>query len=354
VPSPVLNSLFWIRANYYRPVSLPDTIRLSWRDVIIQCLESIYPQSRAQPDPEPSPPSPRCAEPKPKPTDDGEPEPDNPWPNGATELRISPDSAPVPEFGPERAPVPKFILDKASPGGSQMPTHPPAPASSPAVVWQPPCSPSAHHLCGGITAGLPVSIGIMAGDLLSPAPASKSRTLPRPINPAASPPSSLISAVAVHWLPRGLLSFRLCLGLSLTICHLSHSAPPAVPRLSVPPAPSGSFFPSAPTWSSVALAPPLPSRSMPPEEVEPSVPPWPLRILLGPPSPAPPPSPFLHPVLYLVWKIKDIPWVFQSPLASWLEDPLSLPPASESRIPPRPIDPATLPPSSLLSAVAVH
>ncbi|KAL0192165.1 hypothetical protein M9458_010461, partial [Cirrhinus mrigala] len=29
--------------------------------------------------------------------------------------------------------------------------HPPTPASSPAVVWKPLCSPSAHHSCGGIT-----------------------------------------------------------------------------------------------------------------------------------------------------------------------------------------------------------
>lgn len=53
-----LNSLFWIRANYYQPVDPPDTTRLSWREVIIQCLESVYIQSRAQPNSEHSPPSP--------------------------------------------------------------------------------------------------------------------------------------------------------------------------------------------------------------------------------------------------------------------------------------------------------
>ncbi len=65
-----LNSLFWIGENYHRPIKLPDTTRLSWREAIIRCLESVYPWFRAQPDPES------------KPTDDGEP-------NGATVLRIA-------------------------------------------------------------------------------------------------------------------------------------------------------------------------------------------------------------------------------------------------------------------------
>ncbi len=60
-----LNSLFLIRANDYRPVDLPDTTGPSWRESIIWCLESIYLQSRTQPDPVPSPPSPYCAEHKP-------------------------------------------------------------------------------------------------------------------------------------------------------------------------------------------------------------------------------------------------------------------------------------------------
>ncbi|XP_016148295.1 mitochondrial 2-oxodicarboxylate carrier-like [Sinocyclocheilus grahami] len=44
-----------------------------------------------------------------------------------------------------------------------MTTHPPVPASSTAVIWKTLCLPSAHHLCSGIAAGLPVSIVIVAG-----------------------------------------------------------------------------------------------------------------------------------------------------------------------------------------------
>ncbi len=32
----VLNSLFWIRGNYYRPIDLPDTTGLCWREAIIR------------------------------------------------------------------------------------------------------------------------------------------------------------------------------------------------------------------------------------------------------------------------------------------------------------------------------
>ncbi|KAL0159579.1 hypothetical protein M9458_043304, partial [Cirrhinus mrigala] len=68
-----INSLFWIGANYSRPVDLPDTTGLSWREGIHRCLESVRPQSRTSPlaHPEPSQPTPRLAEPKPEPTTDG-------------------------------------------------------------------------------------------------------------------------------------------------------------------------------------------------------------------------------------------------------------------------------------------
>ncbi len=97
VDAAALNSLFWIGVNYHRPVDLPDTIGLSWREAIISCLESVRPQSRTTPDPEPSPPSPRCAKPKPEPTAGGEPmtaATNEPSPTGATELRIAPEPEP--------------------------------------------------------------------------------------------------------------------------------------------------------------------------------------------------------------------------------------------------------------------
>ncbi|KAL0182047.1 hypothetical protein M9458_021422, partial [Cirrhinus mrigala] len=67
-----INSLFWIGANYYRPVDLPDTTGLSWREGILQCLES---PTSPPAHPEPSQPTPRLAEPEPEPTMDREPEP---------------------------------------------------------------------------------------------------------------------------------------------------------------------------------------------------------------------------------------------------------------------------------------
>ncbi len=36
-----INHLFWLGANYHRPVDLPDTTGLSWREGIFQCLGSV-------------------------------------------------------------------------------------------------------------------------------------------------------------------------------------------------------------------------------------------------------------------------------------------------------------------------
>ncbi len=57
----------------------------------------------------------------------------------------------MPESNTERASVPKFGTVRAfapdyHPERSKMATHPPAPASFTADVWQPLCSSSAHHL----------------------------------------------------------------------------------------------------------------------------------------------------------------------------------------------------------------
>ncbi len=42
-------SLFWHGANFHRPVDLPDTTGLSWREGILRCLESVLPQARTSP-----------------------------------------------------------------------------------------------------------------------------------------------------------------------------------------------------------------------------------------------------------------------------------------------------------------
>ncbi len=203
-----LNSLFWIRANYYRPIDLPDTTGLSWREAIIRCLESVYLQSRTQPDPEPRPPSLRGAEHKPDPSADREPEPepvatDEPSPRSATELRIAMEPEPhgssdqVRKLATTPATKEKAVPPCAAlsiPYQSRSPcwesqfgvcgqrtpalkarrltnarSHTPVPASSTAVVWQPLCSPLAHHLYGASFAGLPSSIVTMAGESLASA-----------------------------------------------------------------------------------------------------------------------------------------------------------------------------------------
>ncbi len=40
-----LNLLFWLGANYHRPVDLPDTIGLSWREGVFQCLGNVRSES---------------------------------------------------------------------------------------------------------------------------------------------------------------------------------------------------------------------------------------------------------------------------------------------------------------------
>ncbi|KAL0157280.1 hypothetical protein M9458_048526, partial [Cirrhinus mrigala] len=88
----VLKTLFWIGVNYHYPVDLPDTTGLSWREAIIQCLDSIYLRSGTQPDPVPSPPSLCCTGQQPEPTVNREPElaiVNQPLPHRLTEQQIT-------------------------------------------------------------------------------------------------------------------------------------------------------------------------------------------------------------------------------------------------------------------------
>lgn len=62
-----IQSLYWIRVNYNHQVDLLDMQGLSWKDVILICLERVYPSSIPQPDPEPNPPSPCTVEISPEP-----------------------------------------------------------------------------------------------------------------------------------------------------------------------------------------------------------------------------------------------------------------------------------------------
>ncbi|KAL0170461.1 hypothetical protein M9458_035057, partial [Cirrhinus mrigala] len=197
---------------------------------------------------------------------------------------------PIPEHSQEWALIPKDSPESQE-AHECLTTHPPAPASSTAVAWHPLCLPSAHHLYGLSSAGLPSSIITVAGESLT------SASSPRGLAPPWSgvvPPSP------------------------------QDSAPPVSPRHSVPPAPLGSSVPPAPPWSSVAPAPPWIS-GFPPQSPEPWALPWPPRSsaspwLIGAPSPprAPPPPgppPSVGPLeSFSPWLLP--PWLL--PLSSWL------------------------------------
>ncbi len=44
-----LNKLFWLGANHHRPVDLPDTTGLSWREGVFRCLASVRARARTSP-----------------------------------------------------------------------------------------------------------------------------------------------------------------------------------------------------------------------------------------------------------------------------------------------------------------
>ncbi|KAL0197785.1 hypothetical protein M9458_006325, partial [Cirrhinus mrigala] len=202
----------------------------------------------------------------------------------------SPERAHVSKFSPERGSVPKSSQERTSvPKGSpESPEAHKCPLSRPPLPL-PPLSSSSHSahpqptICavGSLQICQSLSTSWLVG---SPVLIPKSRTPPRPVDPAA-PSWSLLSAVARHsngstGLPHpsgstlvcrrppytsGLhcshctSSLRLHLGLSSTTLHLGT---PLLPLRLVPLAPSGSSIPSAPPWSSVT--PPQPFGFTPP------------------------------------------------------------------------------------------
>ncbi len=44
-----INTMFWLGANYHRPVDLLDTTGLSWREGVFKCLGSVWVQARTSP-----------------------------------------------------------------------------------------------------------------------------------------------------------------------------------------------------------------------------------------------------------------------------------------------------------------
>ncbi len=141
-----------------------------------------------------------------------------------------------------------------------FPTHPPSPASSyhpcyfssaTTASWQPLCSPSAHHLCGGIAAGLPVSIGdYVVSPSSSMAPPSVGSTMGHhhgcglgiawllllQVPPVSflAPPSIITTLDFVRWPPPGHPATSLTSSNQLFPSHVPsfvclHSPPPSLP-----------------------------------------------------------------------------------------------------------------------------
>ncbi|KAI2660973.1 hypothetical protein H4Q32_027566 [Labeo rohita] len=170
-----------------------------------------------QHDPEPNQPPPRLAEPEPEP----EPKETEPSPMGATaqwiatEPEPSPSDQTCPLFHHPMKYLPAWISSIPPPSLPPspslclpgFPTHPPppslpllSPSLIPAASVLPPLSPGSPstdpQLCGGLAAGVPVSIGIMAGgSLISTSSLLDSASA---LRPSGSTPalSSLVSTVA--------------------------------------------------------------------------------------------------------------------------------------------------------------
>ncbi|KAL0186331.1 hypothetical protein M9458_018001, partial [Cirrhinus mrigala] len=195
-----INSLFWIEANYYRPVDLPDTTGLSWREGILRCLESVRPQSRTSPlaHPEPSQPTPRHAEPEPDPPADGEPEPrmTEPLPKGATAREIA---TPVGREGAEDS-IAARPSNPAAPPRFSAPSSPPSPVGPPAppgslVPPAPPWSVVILPLPQNSTPPAAPRRSVPPappGSSLSPAP-PQSSVAPALLRTSGSPPRSSVS-----------------------------------------------------------------------------------------------------------------------------------------------------------------
>ncbi|KAL0183807.1 hypothetical protein M9458_019503, partial [Cirrhinus mrigala] len=196
--------------------------------------------------------------------------------------------APVPKFGPERPPVPKSSPERDFVSKSSLKKDSvPKLTNSSCLLLLLSGSPYAHpqpmYLFGGLTADLPISIGVVARG-------SPSRTQPQPRSSGSTmAPSSPL------W-PGSQLASPFSL------------VPPALPwsvdstPSFVPPTPSCSSIPPAPPWSSVTPAPPWQFRSTPPQWL---------------PAPSAPPRPSGS---------FSSPWLIISPSPPWARPPHAPPP----------------------------
>ncbi|KAL0192002.1 hypothetical protein M9458_010298, partial [Cirrhinus mrigala] len=201
--------------------SLPDYIE--W--VLASCgsswtIDFVKEDVSPTPDPEPSQPSPRHAEHEPEPTADDEPEPrateqritQEPEPNTSDQVREPATTTATVECCVEQERAMESPAHCTTAGGELelnsgdlmdfftevLETH-----SGDLIDFSteiPTCHdlPVAHHLCSGLAAGLPASIGVMAGGSLSSASSLRVQNSASALRPCGSTTalSSLISTVA--------------------------------------------------------------------------------------------------------------------------------------------------------------
>ncbi|KAL0151521.1 hypothetical protein M9458_053173 [Cirrhinus mrigala] len=267
-----INSLFWIGPHYHRPVDLPDTSGLSWREGILRDaqLSSLL----ANQHPEPSQSTPRLVEPEPKPTADGEPEP------RATAQKIAMEPEPSPsDQVQELATWPAMVdVPVGHKGAEDSTAH---------------CTATEGEQCWDLE-HLDIELDLIdfSEDIYVEIPACPEQsacldflpTLPllsSPIVPAASvPPPLSPDSPAAHPQP------TICAVGSPRVCQSASalgledpSFPPPASESCTPPRPSD---PAAPPRLSAPLSPPSHIGPLaPPGSIVPPAPPW---LVIIPPT----------------------------------------------------------------------
>ncbi|KAI2645558.1 Opioid growth factor receptor [Labeo rohita] len=276
--------------------------------VLVSCRSSLTTEDDTSPtqDPEPSQPAPRHAEFEPEPTADDEPEPrateskiaTEPEPYTSDQVREPATTTTTGECKMEQVRAMESPAHCTTAGGElednsgdliDFSTEVLENNSGDLIDFFTEIStchiiPAFHHLCSGLAAGLPASIGVRAGGSLSSASSFRVQNSAAP--PRLSAPSSPSSPIGPP-APLGSLVFPAPPWSVVVSSSPQDSVPLAAPRHSVPPALWTSSLPPAQPPSSVAPAPPQTSGS-PPWPSGSSVSPW----IFGSPSPprAPPPA----------------------------------------------------------------
>ncbi len=280
-----LNSLFWLGTNYHRPVDLPDTTGLSWKEGVFRCLGSVRARARTSPPssppavPQSSPPSaakssPPSAAPTSPPAVQFTPN----WKRGKRRKRLlaalilASKSVPAPELAPVSAPAPE-LAPVAVPAPELAPVSAPAPELAPVSAPAP-----EHH-----------PVPVLSPGRAPDSPLSPGRATDPPLSPGWAPvPEFSPERAAIPTEGLGACNFPqrflcVCVGggyrapvveagarAEATATKTAPPWPPELPALPWPPeSPDPSWLPESPdpSWT-----PESPDPPWPPESPDP---PWP-------------------------------------------------------------------------------